>query len=218
MNMSTPSIRFLTVLLSCLSLPVAPDARAQLPPFWEETSQVTCALPSNIRAVLTNRPDGGGTPLTQAHRIGGAVVDATITLQLNDAGFVPVPDFPAEDMWLQTHPVGEGNFVACRGGTVADGPTAADGIARWTAALHAGGWTAGNTTVVVLGTYLGPPIMLGHNSADLSGDLVVDLTDVGMFATDYFGPYSMRSDLRYDGAVNLSDLADMASAIGARCP
>ena len=56
------------------------------------------------------------------------------------------------------------------------------------------------------------------NSADINGDLIVNLSDLGVFTTDYFGSYRYRSDFAWDGMVNLSDLGRFASAYGAGCP
>lgn len=55
------------------------------------------------------------------------------------------------------------------------------------------------------------------NSPDQNGDLVVDLADVGAFAQNYSGPYDYRSDLRWDGVMNVADVGAMASAMGADC-
>ncbi len=56
------------------------------------------------------------------------------------------------------------------------------------------------------------------NSPDLNADLVVNLTDVVEFAEDFFdADYEFRSDLYFDWAVNLSDLSEMAGAIGTAC-
>jgi hypothetical protein len=43
-------------------------------------------------------------------------------------------------------------------------------------------------------------------SPDLTGDLLVNLADLVLFATDYLA-YNQRSDLQGDGVINLSDLS-----------
>lgn len=55
------------------------------------------------------------------------------------------------------------------------------------------------------------------NSPDHNGDRIVDLADVGTFAQNYYGAYDYRSDLRWDGEMNLADVGAMATAIGASC-
>jgi hypothetical protein len=54
------------------------------------------------------------------------------------------------------------------------------------------------------------------NSSDISGDRVVNLTDLGLFAGD-FGGTAYRSDFRWDGVVNLSDLGLFADTFGTAC-
>jgi hypothetical protein len=63
-----------------------------------------------------------------------------------------------------------------------------------------------------------PGLDIQFNSADLSGDLVVNLTDLGIFAGDFNGAYAYRSDFRWDGALNLADVGLFAGAVGASCP
>jgi hypothetical protein len=50
------------------------------------------------------------------------------------------------------------------------------------------------------------------------GDLSVDIADVADFVADYFGAYAFRSDLAFDGAVNLTDISVLASKMGRSCP
>jgi hypothetical protein len=61
-------------------------------------------------------------------------------------------------------------------------------------------------------------VSLGYNSPDLNGDLVVNLTDLALFAGDFFGPYVLRSDLYRDSQINLQDLAVFAQGFSASCP
>ncbi|MBM4130422.1 hypothetical protein FJ250_05255 [bacterium] len=104
---------------------------------------------------------------------------------------------------------------------MADGPTDASGIARWARPLRAGGWSTAKTLVVVWGVALATNtgLILRHNSPDLNGDLVVNLADVPVFAADFHrGDHAFRSDLHYDGRVDLSDIPRMAGAMGRDCP
>ncbi len=180
----------------------------------------TMAAPADAAPVLYNLPNGGGAPLTQAGSASG-IVDATITLNLRTDACVPLANFTATDMWLEKEAVaGTDNFVACSSGTTADANTDANGVTTWTAPLRAGGWSTSRTVVVVAGTAIfeSAPLNLRHNSADLNGDGVANLSDIPLFAGDYLGPYAFRSDLMFDGAVNLSDIPRLAAGIGAACP
>lgn len=51
--------------------------------------------------------------------------------------------------------------------------------------------------------------------ADLNGDGVVNLTDVVMFASDYYlGTNPPRSDFNGDGIINLTDIVLLAQSLG----
>jgi hypothetical protein len=63
-----------------------------------------------------------------------------------------------------------------------------------------------------------PGMDIQFNSADIDGNLIVNLSDVGTFAIDYNGAYNYRSDFRWDGMINLADVGNLASALGAACP
>lgn len=164
-------------------------------------------------------PDGLGSRFDAAFAYGGVVMDATITLHLilNDGS--PVPGFAAEDMWLETT---QGGLAPCFAGTVADANTDADGVTQWQEPLAAGGYSdpSSELTIVII---MGDPLPqsgldIYFNSPDLSGDGLVDLTDIAVFTQDLFGAYSYRSDFIWDGAINLSDVALMTQGFGAECP
>ncbi len=191
-------------------------------PFWNEWFMAETAAPPGAFPVLFHVPDGSGASFTQARAAGGLTVDATITLHLHDGAGNPIVGLPATDMWLEREDAaGTGNLAVCVDGTIADGPSGLDGVARWQEPLRVGGWSTSRTLVVVCGAPL--PSSLGlairHNSPDLNGDLVVDLSDVPLFATDFQnGSNAFRSDLHYDGAVNLSDIPRLSGALGKGCP
>ncbi len=162
-------------------------------------------------------PDGSGPPLTQARALSGNLVDATIhVLARNDVG-LPEPGVDAEGwnlVWT------EGDLHACGGALPADHATLADGSTEWAAPLRAGGHAQGLARVLTWGnpvfTSAGVPLQV--NSPDLNGDLEVNLQDVPLFAQDFYGgTYSFRSDLHYDGSVNLSDIVLMVRHLGAGC-
>jgi hypothetical protein len=63
------------------------------------------------------------------------------------------------------------------------------------------------------------PLNVSFNSPDINGDLVVNLSDIAFFASDFFSPgYNYRSDFNYDQVINLQDVAMLAGAVGAFCP
>jgi hypothetical protein len=213
--------RLLSVLVTMLILLPATATLAEWPPmFWEETTTATMTLPAGSLPVLYNRPDGSGSMFSQARVTGGGVVDATITLNLNVHG-TPIVGVPATDIWLEVTQGSPNTFVACAGGTIADGPTGPDGITVWRRPLRAGGWTADKTLVTVWGIPLASNtgLLLRHNSADINGDGTVTLVDVPLFVADFMsGQHPLRSDLQYDGYVNLSDMPRLMSAFGSDCP
>jgi hypothetical protein len=169
-------------------------------------------------------PAGDGAAFADANAFGGSRIDATLEVILyNDQpGWgEPVANYPAEDMWLQSYPP---TLAPCPGGTIADANTDQDGRTHWGRPLRAGGHLdpdAGNELLLfVNGTpaYGLPELGMRFNSADLNGDGLVNLSDVGEFAIDLFGVYAYRSDFVWDGIINLSDVGRMARSIGGACP
>jgi hypothetical protein len=169
-------------------------------------------------------PDGSGLPMTQAFNQSGQPVDGTITMTLYDdtpPWGSPVAFFPKEDIWLTDI---TGSLAICPAGSNPDANTDVNGMTSWTGALFVGGHMEpgeGNQLAIMVngwipdGAYL-PDFRI--NSADLNGDLMVNLTDVAHFSMGYFGPYEYKRDLHWDEVVNLSDIAELARAFGARCP
>lgn len=162
---------------------------------------------------LFSVPDGSGDAPTACYLLGGDRVDATITLTLLDWNDLPIYRFPAEDMWLEA---ADGGLILCPGGSCADGDTDAQGRATWTMPLRAGCSGIG-TTVLANGIVLEPVLPMRHNSADVSCDLQVNLTDIALYVQDW-SAYDYRSDFFWDDQINLSDLILLARASGARCP
>lgn len=208
-------------LLLLLTLPIAaPVLAADIPPL--PYAEVSVATEGPLSLLCT--PDGSGISFTQVFDSTGQPVDGTITMTLYDDSPPwgdPVAFFPAEDIWLEDM---AGYLVSCPGGTIPDGNTDANGTTTWTGVLHAGGHSE-----PVGGNHLAIMVMGGNieggdlpnfrlNSPDLNGDLVVNLTDVAQFTMGYYGPYAYQVDLHWDGTVNLSDLAELARAVGATCP
>ena len=170
--------------------------------------------------VLFNVPNGTGSAFAEARDFNTVQqVDASIALYLRDSGGVPVLNFPREDIWLDL-PAGTSGWTRCPlNGTIADTDSDAFGVTTWVNPLFAGGWTEGPTVVMINGNLLlSGNLNLAHNSPDINGDGYVNLTDVAMFAADFYGAYAFRSDFHYDGVLNLQDIAKLAQASGATCP
>ena len=191
-------LRKLTGVFSIALVIAAASAMAGVPDLQLSTASTAAGV--GVTPVMYNLPNGLGTTFANARSTGG-VVNATITLTVLDGGGVPVANFSANDMWLEKEVVAStGNFAACTGGTTADLNTNASGVTTWAAPLRAGGWSTSKTLVVI------------------NGDGNANLSDIPLFVADFYGAYSFRSDLLFDGIVNLSDIPRVASGVGAVCP
>lgn len=197
----------LLILLSAAALANVPDINH---------STVEWAYSGNQPLSLFVLPDGSGNALTEAFLPGGQTTDATITLTLVDDFLNPVANFPPEDLWLEST---DGGMVFCNGGTVADTETDLNGRALWYTPLRAGSWSTARMNVRIMGDWAPMEgLRLSFNSADLDGNLSVNLTDVGIFATDLGAGYQYRSDFNFDGVINLVDVGLLAGGVGAVCP
>ena len=208
--------RKLTGFLACIFvLSLATGALAGVPDPDESFAEVD---PGAVGAAVWNLPNFQGNGFDAGGDGAGSVVDATITLHLRDINGDPVIGYPFEDLWLESS---GGGLVACSNGTTADFSTDASGDTEWTNPMGAGGHSEGETVnVLIAGTALNHPgLNVIFNSADISGDLAVNLTDVTLFSTDYAAQTGdFRSDFVYDGAINLSDVTLMARGNGTSCP
>jgi hypothetical protein len=181
-----------------------------------QLSTASTAAGVGVTPVMYNLPNGAGCAFTAAN---GGAVNATVSMTVLDGGGIPVFNFSAADMYLV--PIGAGNFFACANGTIATFNTNASGITQWLTPLRAGGWMNNLTQIYISGSPLtsNAGLLLWHNSADISGNGIADLGDIGIFAGDYYGGvYAFRSDLTFDNAVNLGDIGALASGIGTSCP
>ncbi len=167
--------------------------------------------------VLFVLPSGIGSPFAEAQiKNDGTVVDATITMIVKDAFEAIVEDFPAEDMWLES---GDGGMVPCVGGNIADFNTDEFGWTTWANPMNAGGASEDVCYVMVNGESLnGDPFALAFNSADQNGDGTVNLADVGLFSSAFFGTYVFGADFYADGVLNLVDVGRLATGLGGSCP
>ncbi len=167
---------------------------------------------------LFNLPSGGGAAFTEANLPGGGIADATITVTLHDGLDAPIANYPFEDITLSCDD-GTHAMVPCLGGVTADGNTDALGVTQFQTPLAAGGYADANTDVMIAGAALtSGSVALRMNSADISADGIVNLTDVGMFSSIFYGAYDYAADFTNDGVVNLSDVGRLASGVGGSCP
>jgi hypothetical protein len=197
---------FRRFLLGIMVVSLASVAWANVPD--PDNSTAVTATPG---AALTVLPNEGGLAFTQA-RLGGAVVDATITLTLLDASMNPVFGYPFDDIWLESS---AGGLVYCTRGTTPDGSTDINGQTTWVTPLAAGGCTDGEDIVVlVAGTQLTSTIDLTFISADFTGNLIVNSLDIGPFSGYFFaGGNPICADMDLNGTVNTLDIPILAAAV-----
>jgi hypothetical protein len=166
---------------------------------------------------LFNLPNGAGAAFTDANAAGGGLADATITVVLNSTSGA-IANYPFEDITLSCTD-GVNAMVPCLGGVTADANTDAAGMTQFQTPLAAGGWADANTDVMIAGAALtSGSVALKMNSADINGDGIVNLSDVGIFSSIFYGAYSYAADFTNDGLVNLSDVGRLASGVGGACP
>jgi len=180
-----------------------------------DLSQCTVVIPAGADgASVFVTPAATGVPFTSAFAVGGGTVDATVTASLITNFGNPVPGYPAEDMWIATT---GGGLVLCSGAGQPDGATDVNGQAFWTAPVAGGGNSAGeDLQVFIAGMPLSFSVPLYFNSADLNGDLQVNLSDISVF-TQALAAYSWAADFNNDTVVNLSDISRFVPAIGVNC-
>jgi hypothetical protein len=155
-------------------------------------------------------PGAGGRPLLEA----GCVVTVTI----RDGHGQPIAGYPFQDLWLDSASPGDLGF--CAGGSVADADTDGAGRTTFSGSLRGGGFTQGGLRALVSGVPIsGSPVLpIQVNSPDITGDLRVDLGDVGPFSSNLNGTYNFRSDFFRDGVINLADVGIFSGHLGAGCP
>jgi hypothetical protein len=202
-------------LLGILVVSLASLAWAGIPDLNNSSATIDGAAAG---ASVFNLPNGQGYGFDEAAVPStGDVVNATITLELLDGVGDPIETYPFEDMWLVTS---GGGLVACADGTSADNSTDEFGMTEWVNPMFAGGHSEGETvTIMVAGSPLNQPgLNVIFNSADINGDLVVNLADLTPFSTDFFGAYNYRSDFVADNDINLGDVTLMARGYLTSCP
>jgi len=174
---------------------------------------VDCATDQPVSVFVDLASDG--TLLSNARLQGGAACDATITLTMLSALGDPVFGYPAEDIWLQHL---SGNLYVCGGQLNPDHETNFYGQTTFTGPYLVGGWASGFVVFIAGAAVPGPGVTnLNMNSADLTGDGVVNLSDCQLFTTLLNGPYDYRADFNFDGAIDLVDTALFVPSVGMGC-
>jgi hypothetical protein len=159
----------------------------------------------------------GGTVLITPASTGGSIADAgaTITVTILDAGGLPVPNFPFQDVYLSHN--GDNAVALCQGGSAADANTNAQGVTTIGGVIGGGGFSL-TTQVYINGTPLAQaPLAVAVNSPDITGDLVVEIADFSGFGQD-FGTTAFRSDFVFDGVVDLADFSRFGQSYFQQCP
>jgi hypothetical protein len=148
-----------------------------------------------------------------------AAIGATITVTVKDAAGTPIAGIPATDFWV----IGCSDnliLVAGSGSINADGPTDANGRTTISGSLMAGGCDITGLSVVVQGVVLWDAacqqrlcLPIETASPDNSGDGVVDLIDLSIFAAGYTSPpqpYNPCLDFACGSVVDLIDFSIFA--------
>ncbi|MFT5314741.1 MAG: hypothetical protein ACI9UK_000566 [Candidatus Krumholzibacteriia bacterium] len=162
----------------------------------------------------------GDPGATKAYATGGLPVDPTLSLRILDVAGQPFGSLTIS---------GESVLIFYGGPVVicewAYEDLTTDGEGWLTLPLSGGGYRGpGGPAVFEIFVNVCPNQLLSlpddvyFNSPDINGDLRVNLTDVPLFAEDFYGQYAYRSDFNWDNQVNLSDVVTMAVALGADCP
>ncbi|MBK7672626.1 MAG: hypothetical protein IPJ24_14760 [bacterium] len=223
----------LACLAALLITFVSPPTQAGPPDAANSKVHFPIADSADYTMVLYVLPDGTGPGLTNAKVLDPflGTINATILVELRDSDDVLVIGYPAVDVWLEAR---DGGLSMC-----SDNPAIADFNSEYRAGLgfeyctefsgpfYGGGHTdlaAGDQVVVMTASTGSTPITsplndLQMNSADINGDLIIDLNDVPLFTSDYYlGVYVFRSDFHADGFVNLSDIGVFATTYNKSCP
>jgi hypothetical protein len=165
-------------------------------------------------------PDGSGPSLSER----GLTISVTLLVAPN----TPVAGYPWQDIYVWNLP-GESSFNMCQGGAFASANTDAQGKTTIEGPFAAGGCSNVGLQVYIAGVPLdplvSPPLDITVVSADLNGDLTVDLDDLvrvpGGFANLFLnGGYDWEVDLNTDDVENILDVVRFAELFlsSASCP
>ena len=187
--------------LACLTFPVAAQTGVGL-----TCVDCPCPVSTTGSGVLLITPEGRGNSLDD--------IGMDIRIALIDCNHDPIEGFPFDDLWLQPSTLN----VVFATPFFAAANTDANGETYWTGPAAGGGWMDANgpdrTRIALMGSQISPEIVLSFVSPDINGDLKVDLMDVGIFALDWNGGWTFRSDLNADGVLDLADIGVLATHFG----
>jgi len=204
----------ITLLMTGLMVLLAGAAVAGIPD--PDNSSFTAAVAEDVSILICPNGDGDLFSGAQAFNQGPGTADATITVTLLDINFVPVVNYPREDVWLQAN-----GLCYCPDGNIVDANTDANGMTSFILPMRAAGCSDDGSSVVwVNGDAINnlPLAHLKYNSPDMNCDLVVNLTDIVFFSQVYYGAYDYCADFYWDGAINLSDIVFLAQHNSHACP
>jgi hypothetical protein len=150
-----------------------------------------------------------------------ATYGVSVTITVRDGNGLPIPAFPAQDIWLDDK--GDASINLCQSGSTADAATDGDGHTTLSGVMAGGGWTQSGCAVYVSGVAItggdGNNLPIALNSPDINGDRVVELADISLFQADTLPPSNaFRSDYTHDGVVDLGDISLFSSWIDDVCP
>jgi hypothetical protein len=179
------------------------------------TGVAAAGIPDEVQSTATS---AGGQVMITPEGAGGslAAAGATINVVVRDQSGIPIPNYPAQDIWV-SHP-GDNSIALCQGGSIADLNTDAAGATTISGIVSGGGFST-TTQVYINGTPLaGAALTVAMNSPDIDGNLNVNLFDFNIFGADYGGT-EFRSDFASPfGTVNLADFAAFGQSYGEVCP
>ena len=188
---------------------IAPLSSAQITPI--PGNVLASSAPGCVRV----SPDGSGETL--------AAKGLTVTVTVLDAQDLPIELYPYQDIWLGDAAGGTG-LELCRAYWLASQDTDENGMTTITGTGFAGGSAQSGICIWVGGEPWPEALVpLQVVSADMNGDLRVDLPDLSAvpsgFAACYRNAqYDFAADLDCDGQEDLRDVVLFALDFGASCP
>ena len=205
-------MRFVPMIFLAVVALAAPGAQAWHAVAWTE-------LPAGTEGSLCSCPCGDAYPFSQMRDSSSDSVAGIVHLQVLDDLDMPIPYMPREDIWLESS---AGNLVHSLGGTLANVPTDADGYTMWADPLFAGGYSRDSEYLVFVvngqPADTAPILPIRFNSPDITGDLVVNLSDLTLFASDYHFRDVYRSNFDWGDLIILGDLTIFAVHYTHSCP
>ena len=176
-----------------------------------------CSSASSAGGVLLVCPAGDGPTLSS---IGATVSITVLTCYCGE----PLPGIPAEDFWIQQSS-GPQPLCGYHLSSNADAASDANGQTTISGSIAAGGYFPDDLHVVAQGMMIGvgcgtdnAAIPLVLVSPDITGDLVVDIVDLAIFAEAFSdGTVDPRMDFSGDGQIDVVDLSLFALHLHHQC-